>query len=67
MTTSTQYESIFSKYNEVYDNNNNINEKLSRSRLIKYKYRVEIWEESTMRMVYDFCKKDLKDFKERPV
>ena len=64
MTTSTQYESIFSKYNEVYDNNDNINEKLSRSRLIKYKYRAEIWEESTMRMVYDFCKKDLKDFKE---
>ena len=64
MTTSTQYKSIFNKYNEVYDNNDNINEKLSRSRQIKYKYKAEIWEESTMRMVYDFCKKDLKDFKE---
>ena len=64
MTTSTQYKNIFNKYNEVYDNNDNINEKLSRSRLIKYKYKAEIWEESTMRMVYDFCKKDLKDFKE---
>ena len=64
MTTSTQYKSIFNKYNEVYDNNDNINEKPSRSRLIKYKYKAEIWEESTMRMVYDFCKKDLKDFKE---
>ena len=64
MASSTQYKSIFNKYNEVYDNNDNINEKLSRSRLIKYKYKAEIWEESTMRMVYDFCKKDLKDFKE---
>ena len=64
MTTSTQYKNIFNKYNEVYDNNDNIKEKLSRSRLIKYKYKAEIWEESTMRMFYDFCKKDLKDFKE---
>ena len=64
MATSTQYKSIFNKYSKVYDNNDNINKKLFRSRLIKYKFRAEIWEESTMRMVYDFCKKDLKDFKE---
>ena len=64
MATSPQYKSIFNKYNNVYDDNDNINKKLSRSRLIKYKYRAEIWEESIMRMVYDFCKKDLKDFKE---
>ena len=64
MATSARYNSIFTKYNKIYDDDtDNINKNFSKSRLIKYKFRAEIWDESTMRMVYDFCKKDLKSFK----
>ena len=60
MATSTRY----NRYNKIYDDDtDNINKKFSKSRLIKYKFRAEIWDESTIRMVYDFCKKDLKSFK----